>query len=256
MKVASKVAFAPIFCVRASSAGFSATSTLLSTSTVGWRTSASLPRIESASSSTPFLASISSTTISASLAPPHAVVTIARSSRRFGAKMPGVSISTSCAVSTIAMPRTSARVVCTLRLTIETLAPTTALMRVDFSALCAPSTAMRPQLVLGSSIRRVHAFALQHRGGRGLLGGALGAPDPLGRRLVGDIDRDAEFRIVVRPGALQLAIGRRRQAAPLRPFLQHGFRIAQGPHRLHHSLLPQPPDPPRRRRGAALGGPP
>ena len=39
--------------------------------------------------------------------------------------------------------------------------------------------------------------------------------------------RDAEFRIVVRAGALHLAIGRRRQAAPLRPFLQHGLGIAQ-----------------------------
>ena len=85
--------------------------------------------------------------MSASLAPPHAVVTIARSSRRFGAKMPGVSISTSCAVSTIAMPRTSARVVCTLRLTIETLAPTSALISVDLPALGAPISAMKPQRV-------------------------------------------------------------------------------------------------------------
>src|ERR1044072_1099400 len=131
--------------------------------------------------------------MSASCAPPHAVVTIARSSRRRGAKMPGVSISTSCAAPTITMPRTSARVVCTLRLTIDTFAPTIALISVDLPAFGAPISAMKPQRA-DSSIRRIprDAFARQHRGGGGLLGGALGTPDPLSRRLVDDIDGDAE----------------------------------------------------------------
>src|ERR1043165_1811802 len=98
------------------------------------------------------------------------------------------------------MPRTSARVVCTLRLTIETLAPTSALISVDLPAFGAPISATKPQRVAGSSIRRIHAFARQHRGGRRLLCGALGAPDPLGRRLVGDVDRAAELRVVGRSG--------------------------------------------------------
>ena len=44
--------------------------------------------------------------MSASCAPAQAVVTMARSSRRFGAKMPGVSTKMSCAPFSIAMPRT------------------------------------------------------------------------------------------------------------------------------------------------------
>ncbi len=59
-------------------------------------TSPSRPRIASASSSMPRLASISSATMSASCAPLQAIVTMARSSRRRGAKMPGVSMKTSC----------------------------------------------------------------------------------------------------------------------------------------------------------------
>ena len=49
---------------------------------------------------------------------------MARSSRRFGAKMPGVSTKMICAAPSMAMPRTRLRVVCTLRETIETFAPT------------------------------------------------------------------------------------------------------------------------------------
>ena len=146
----------------------------------------------------PRLASISSATMSASCAPPQAVVTMARSSRRRGAKMPGVSTNTSCAVPSIAMPRTSARVVCTFGLTIVTLAPTSALTSVDLPALGAPIRATKPQrrrrrlrsvartriarLAIGSSSRRLDAFARQHGGGGGLLGGALGAADAFGRR--------------------------------------------------------------------------
>ncbi len=95
-------------------------------------------------------ASMSSATRSASRAPPHAVSTIARSSRRFGAKMPGVSTKMTCEGPTIAMPRTSERVVCTLRLTIETLVPTSRLTRVDLPALVAPMMATKPQRVASS----------------------------------------------------------------------------------------------------------
>ena len=55
---------------------------------------------------------------------PGALATMARSSRRFGAKMPGVSTRMICAAPTSAIPRTSERVVCALRETIDTLAPT------------------------------------------------------------------------------------------------------------------------------------
>src|SRR5690606_6596798 len=45
------------------------------------------------------------------------------------------------------MPRTGIRVVCTLRETMVTLAPTRALTRVDLPAFGAPMTAMKPQRV-------------------------------------------------------------------------------------------------------------
>ncbi len=95
----------------------------------------------STSSSMPLRASTSSAITSASPAPPQAEVTMARSSRRFGAKMPGVSTKMICASPASAMPRTSARVVCTLRETIDTLAPTSALMSVDLPAFGAPISA-------------------------------------------------------------------------------------------------------------------
>jgi len=52
--------------------------------------------------------------------PLHAVDTMARSSRRFGEKMPGVSTRMICALFSITMPRIKARVVCTLRETMVT----------------------------------------------------------------------------------------------------------------------------------------
>ena len=53
--------------------------------------------------------------------PPKRSSTMARSSRRFGAKMPGVSINISCERPAVAMPRSNARVVCTLCETMATL---------------------------------------------------------------------------------------------------------------------------------------
>src|ERR1043165_8476366 len=207
----------------------------------------------------PFLTSISSNTMSASCAPPQAVVTIARSSRRGGAKMPGVSISTSCASPTTATPRTTARVVCTLRETIETFEPTSALVSVDLPAFGVPIRATKPQRRFSSrdagmsllSIR-VDAYAGEHRGGGGLLGRTLRAADALGGRALGDIHGDAEFRIVVRALALDLPVAGRRQPAPLRPFLQHRLRIAQRPCRRHHPVVPQPLDQRGGGRGAAV----
>jgi hypothetical protein len=97
----------------------------------------------------PLRASIRTQTTSASCAPPQADVTMARSSRRFGRKMPGVSTKTICASPSMAMPRISARVVCTLRETIETFEPTSALSSVDLPAFGAPISATKPQRVDG-----------------------------------------------------------------------------------------------------------
>ena len=74
------------------------------------------------------------------------------SSRRFGLKMPGVSTKTICALSCVAMPRTMARVVCTLWVTIDTLAPTSWLTSVDFPALGAPISATKPECVAAASV--------------------------------------------------------------------------------------------------------
>ena len=72
---------------------------------------------------------------------------MARSSLRFGEKMPGVSTRMIWALSSITMPRISARVVCTLRETIVTLEPTSALTSVDLPTLGAPISATKPQRV-------------------------------------------------------------------------------------------------------------
>src|SRR5262245_7139855 len=138
-----------------------------------------------ASSSTPRRASIRTPTISASWAPLHAVATMARSSRRRGAKIPGVSMKTSCAAPSTAMPRTSARVVWTLWVTIETLEPTSALRSVDLPTLGAPISATKPQRlaawpsrsgsVVASWLASAIDFGPGHRLGRGVIrGGAFG----------------------------------------------------------------------------------
>src|SRR6478672_731942 len=271
MKVAANATRALAALAIASSADFSTRSTLLMSRILGWPTSARRPRIASASSSRPRLASTSTPAMSASWAPAQAFVTIARSSRRLGAKMPGVSMKTSCAPSTVAMPRSNARVVCTLCDTIATLVPTSALISVDLPTLGAPISAMNPQRVCaapcpcagrtspparpheeacgGRGPRRstieavgLDAGARQHGGSGGLLGGALRAAKALGRRQVGKLDGDTEFRIVVGTLALDLPIGGSRQPPRLRPFLQHGLGIAQRPRRRAHALAPQPLD--------------
>src|ERR1700744_5195500 len=199
----------------------------------------------SASSSSPLLASSSTQTRSASWAPLQAVETMARSSRRFGAKMPGVSTRMIWALSSITMPRISARVVCTLRETMVTLEPTSALTSVDFPTLGAPISATKPHRVgalsaLASSVIFVagNAFTLDHHGRRNLLGRPFAAADAFRRGQPRQVDGDAELRVVMRPGALDLAIDRGRQALALRPFLQHGLGIAQGLARLLHPLRP------------------
>src|SRR5438874_1578655 len=168
----------------------------------------------SASSSMPLLAASSTQTRSASCAPLQAVETMARSSRRLGKKMPGVSTRMICALFSMTMPRISARVVCTLRETIVTLEPTSALTRVDLPTLGAPISATKPQAVSPDAAAgddstiiaaAANAFALDHRRGRDLLGRALGATDAFGRGQPRQINGNAELRIVMRSGTLDLA---------------------------------------------------
>src|SRR5258708_4863801 len=172
---------------------------------------------------------------------------MARSNLRLGRNIPGVSTRMICALFSITMPRISARVVCTLRETIVTLEPTSALTSVDLPTLGAPISATKPQRVAGfaapsgvSSIIAAAAdtFARDHHGGCNLFGRALAAADAFGRLKPRQIHRDAELRIVMRPGALDLAIHRRRQSLALRPFLQHRLGVAQRPPRLAHPLGP------------------
>src|SRR5882724_6669087 len=206
----------------------------------------------------PSRASSSTQTRSASWAPLHAVDTMARSNLRLGRKMPGVSTRMIWALLSITIPRIRARVVCTLRETMVTLEPTSALTSVDLPTLGAPISATKPQRVAtgtapasdspvsppnsawGSSIiaAAADAFARNHHGVCDLFGRALASPDAFGRFQSRQIHRHAEMRIVMRPGAFDLAINRRRQSLALRPFLQHRPGIAQRPARLAHPLGP------------------
>ena len=283
MKVASNLPRSLAACASASSFAFSTRSTLLRINTFGCRTSSSFFRSASASSSRPFLASISTATTSASCAPVQAVVTMARSSLRRGAKMPGVSMNTSWAGPSIAMPRSSVRVVCTLGVTMATLLPTSALMSVDLPALGAPISAMKPQRVsapapaASSAIVafRLHTLALEQRCGGRLLGRALGAPDPFGRLAVRQRHGDAEFRIVVRarcapPRDRSGSAGRapapipegwswdRATAAPVRASARpRASRPASPRRRSRRRDRPRRPAPRKRRRGSRCGtGPP
>src|SRR3954470_22590570 len=247
MKVAANVTRSFSRLVSASSVCLSTRSILLSTRSFGCRTSERRWRMISASSSRPRLASISAQTKSASWAPIQAWVTMARSSRRLGAKTPGVSMKISWASSAVAMPRNSARVVCTLWETIATLVPTSALMSVDFPTLGAPISALKPHRLpsyLGSALSaiRLDAFAGEHGGSGGLFGGALGTAEPLRRGAVGQFHRDPEHRIVVRTLPFHFAIVRGRQSARLRPFLQNGLGVAQRPRRRSHPRFPEPLD--------------
>src|SRR5580658_6090091 len=263
MKVEAKAMRSLSVCVSVNSTGFSTRSTLLSTSTLAERTSPSVRRIASSSSCKPLWASINSATISASWVEPQAVATMARSSRRRGEKIPGVSTKISCAAPSMAMPRTRVRVVCTLGVTMEILAPTSALASVDLPTLGAPISATNPQRVVSSagaawapasaiSPFGLDALARQHGGGGGLLGGTLGTAGAFGGREIGQLHGNAKYRAMIGTGARHLAIDRRRQAARLRPFLQHGLGIAQRLRLSLHANLPQPLDQTLGRRIAAV----
>jgi hypothetical protein len=73
---------------------------------------------------------------------------MARSRRRRGLKMPGVSTRMIWVWPVMATPRTGKRVVWTFWVTIETLAPTMRLTRVDLPAFGAPMMAANPARVV------------------------------------------------------------------------------------------------------------
>src|ERR1700745_3392430 len=152
--------------------------------------------------------------------------------------MPGVSTRMICALSSMTMPRISARVVCTLPETIVTLEPTSALTSVDLPTLGAPISATKPQRVGAFAFAAgdpsiiagaTDAFALDHHGGCELFSGALAAAEALCRCQARQLHRHPKLRVVMRSGAFDLSIYRCRQAFALRPFLQHRLGIAQWP---------------------------
>src|ERR1700731_974884 len=121
----------------------------------------------------PCRASSSTQTTSASCAPLHAVDTMARSSLRFGEKIPGVSTRMIWAVFSSMMPRISA----------------TKPQRVALGG--ASSGALSIAFAAG------HAFTRDHDRRGSLFGGSLAAADAFGRRHPLQIHGDAELRIVM-----------------------------------------------------------
>ena len=89
--------------------------------------------------------------------------------------MPGVSTKTIWAAPSIAMPRTTVRVVWTLRDTIETFDPTSALRSVDLPAFGAPMRAAKPQRVSGAGVSGAGSDIVQPVV-RGRLGGRRRRP--------------------------------------------------------------------------------
>src|SRR5260370_38542897 len=122
---------------------------------------------------------------------------------------------TSCASACVAIPRSNVRVVCTLWETIATLAPTTALIRVDLPTLGTPNSATNPQRrragapFSGSTIDafRPHALAGQHDGTGSLPGGALGGAGSFRRHARANPDGVAELRTRHGPARLSTALG-------------------------------------------------
>src|SRR3954463_10754345 len=100
------------------------------------------------------------------------------------------------------MPRISARVVCTLRETMVTLEPTSALTSVDLPTLGAPIKATKPQAVAAGArsscdstvIAAANTFALDHHGSCDLFGRALATAETFGRLQARQIHGDAELR--------------------------------------------------------------
>src|SRR5262245_33291885 len=119
-----------------------------------------------------------------------------------------------------AIPRTGPRVVCALCVTIETLAPTSALISVDLPLFGAPISATKPQRVVAlplglppslAILRRLpDPFAQEHGKCCRLLGFALVRPLPAFGRDAFDVHFGGEAGGVVGTFACDLDIARQR----------------------------------------------
>ncbi len=142
---------------------------------------------------------------------------MARSRRRLGVKMPGVSTSRTWLSPRIRMPRTRKRVVCALGVTMESLAPVRRFSSVDLPALGAPTMATKPQRwVIG---RRSSRAAAAQAFGVALAGAAAFAALP------GALDLDGEDGGVGGAGAGGLDVVGQGERAGHEPFLQRGLRV-------------------------------
>ena len=163
MKVSAKGNASFSFCARPSRTSALTRSILLMASATFWpcgMRSRMVSMMALVPSVRPRCASTSRTIRSASAAPPQAAATMARSRRRRGLKRPGVSTNTIWACPSIATPLIRVRVVWTLCVTIETLAPTMRFSSVDFPAFGSPISATKPARVVSSPGHRSgHRFS-------------------------------------------------------------------------------------------------
>src|SRR5690606_23929427 len=228
----AKSTFAASSCASSSSFSFGLASTLLIARSL--RSGRSLSCSSSGSSSWRrcLIGSTTSRIASAACAPSQAAWTIARSSRRLGWKMPGVSTRMICVSPSSAMPSRRARVVCALALVIATFWPTSALTSVDLPALGAPITATTPQRVTPSSpargegFRQAHSPELLHEQPCGLgLGFLLAARGGLDFADVLHADPNGEARRVIRARAVDHPVLGRAALVAGGPFLQRALGV-------------------------------
>ena len=126
------------------------------------------------------------------------------------------------------MPRMRVRVVCTLWVTIETLAPTIRFSSVDLPAFGSPISATNPQRVASRVMPRPPAAPAAPRPPPAA---PRASRPPAPRRRARPSSRTSTEKTGAwsGPSRSRSTIGRRRQAARLRPFLQRGLGVAARP---------------------------
>ena len=152
MKVSSKASAALSLAASSSSFGRSTRSILLRTASRGFRASPSVERIDCVSSVRLALAGLL-----AGVNEQHERVGVGRGApgggdhrpveAALGREQAGRVDEHDLRLASVSTPRTVDRVVCALRVTIETFSPTSALIRVDLPALGAPMMATKPHRV-------------------------------------------------------------------------------------------------------------
>ncbi len=161
-----------------------------------------------------------------------------------GRNRPGVSTKTICACPSIATPRMRVRVVCTLWVTIETLAPTIRFSSVDLPAFGSPIRATKPAAgpacCLGHPAASIRA---SKRLCRRLFGLPFRARPGAFRRAVRQPHLDGEHRLVVR--ALAALFDHRPAAAGRGPApipAARSWRRGRPPRTAADPAAPQPQD--------------